>query len=305
MHESLPRENTIEHLSNNGDPGFQVRTTMADLKQLEFYILRYVPHAVRHDSVSIGVLLVEPRPNGYGFAGVALTSDWRRVRCFDPQVDIEVLQSIEADIRTQLQHSQDVGRLLLRLEDSFANLIQITARQVCLGASPAQELERLCAIYLGEPQPAALPAAARPKSERALIHTQIKDAFTRAAIWALCIEKISAAKYTGKKNDPLVFDFGYVVGSEVRFFQAVPLKANTNQAVILAHRFPKIAECISAENGAIAQLTAVVSDDLDRTNPDIEFALDAFQDNNVKVATVADMPSIAQRTREDLNTLGQ
>ena len=146
-----------------------------------------------------------------------------------------------------------------------------------------------------------MPTAPRPKNEHAMILAGIEDALTRAGIWALRIEKVKAAKYTKKRGDSLVFDFGYVVGSEVRFFQAVPLKTNTNQAVILAHRFPKVAQCISAENGAIARLTAVVSDDLDRTNPDIEFALDAFKDNNVKVATVADMPSIADKTRQDLN----
>ena len=96
------------------------------------------------------------------------------------------------------------------------------------------------------------------------------------------MKQISAAKYTKKKGDSLVFDFGYVIGSEVRFFQAVPLRANTNQAVILAYRFPKIAECIFAETQASAQLTAVVADDLDRTNPDIEFALDAFKENHVQ-----------------------
>lgn len=94
-----------------------------------------------------------------------------------------------------------------------------------------------------------------------------------------------------------------MVGGEVRFFQAVPLKTKINQliAVNIAHRFPKVADCIYAENQTNAQLTAVVSDDLDRTNPDIEFALNAFDDNTVHVATVAEMPPIAERTRRDLN----
>jgi Protein of unknown function (DUF3037) len=279
--------------------------SMADLKQLEFYLLRYFPHAVRPDSISIGVLLLESRPNGFGFADVCMTSDWRRVRCFDPQVDVEVLQSIEADMRTQLQHLQDVGMLLHKLEDSFANLIQIGGRQVCLAANPAQELERLRSTYLDDPQLGVMPAARRPKSEHAMIVAGIEDAFTRAAIWALRIEKIKAGEYTKKKGDSLVFDFGFVVGAEVRFFQPVPLKTNTNQAVILAHRFPKIAECISAENGTVARLTAVVSNDLDGTNPDIDFALGAFQDNHVKVVSVADMPLIADETRQDLNALGR
>ena len=274
---------------------------MADLKQLEFYVLRYVPYVVRGDFISIGVLLVEPRPNGFGFADVAMTSDWRRVQCLDRQVDIEVLQSLEPYIRMQLQHSQDVGMLLHKLADSFANMIQMSPKEVCLAEDPARELKTLCSIYLEEPPSDIRPAASRPKSEHAMILAGIEDALTRAGIWAQRIEKISAAKYTKKKGDALVFDFGYVVGTEVRFFQAVPLKTNTNQAVILAHRFPKVAQCISAENGAIARLTAVVSNDLDRTNPDIEFALDAFKDNDVKVATVADMPLIADKTRQDLN----
>ncbi len=274
---------------------------MADLKQLEFYVLRYVPYVVRGDFISIGVLLVEPRPNGFGFADVAMTGDWRRVQCLDRQVDIEVLQSLEPYIRMQLQHSQDVGMLLHKLADSFANMIQMSPKEVCLAEDPARELKTLCSIYLEEPPSDIRPAASRPKSEHAMILAGIEDALTRAGIWAQRIEKISAAKYTKKKGDSLVFDFGYVVGTEVRFFQAVPLKTNTNQAVILAHRFPKVAQCISAENGAIARLTAVVSNDLDRTNPDIEFALDAFKDNDVKVATVADMPLIADKTRQDLN----
>ncbi len=279
--------------------------SMADMKQLEFYRLRYVPHLVSGQFVDIGVLLFEPQPNGFAYADVRMTSDWRNVYRLDKEVDIEVLQDLEPYIRMQMRSSQDVSLLLRKFEESFANMIQLSPRNVCLAAEPARELERLCSMYLEEPQPESLPAAARPKSEHAMILAGIEDALTRAGIWALRIEKTAAAKYTKKRGDSLVFDFGYVLGTEVRFFQAVPLKANTNKALILAHRFPKVAECISAEKGTIARLTAVVSDDLDRTNPDIEFALDAFKDNGVKVATVADMPSIADETRRDLNALGQ
>src|SRR5271167_2543410 len=105
---------------------------MADLKQLEFYILRYVPYVNRVDCISIGVLLLEPLSNNFGFADVRMTSDWRRVRCFNSQVDIEVLQGVETDIRVQLQNSHDPSLFLVKLEDSHSNMIQISARQVCL-----------------------------------------------------------------------------------------------------------------------------------------------------------------------------
>jgi hypothetical protein len=279
---------------------------MADLKQLEFYVLRYFPYVMREEFVNIAVLLFEPQANGFRFADLRMTSDWRRVYCLDKHVDIEVLQGLEPYIRTQLQHSQDVGLLPRKFEDSFANMIQISSRKVCLAAEPAQELDKLTSIYLEEPQPESLPAAARPKNEHAMILAGIEDAFTRAGIWGLRIEKTLAAEYTKKKGDRLVFDFGFVIGSEVRFFQPVPLKTNFNQAIAIniAHHFPKVADCIHARNGARASLSAVIADDLDRTNADIEFAVDAFKDNNVRVFTVAEMPSIAGETRRDLNTLG-
>jgi hypothetical protein len=274
---------------------------MPDLKQLEFYVLRYVPYVVKGDFVSIGVLLVEPRPTGFGFAAVAMTSDWRGVYRVDRQVDIEVLQGLEAYIRMQLQHSKDVVQILHKLEDSFANLIQLSPRQTCLAEDPARELKTLCSIYLQEPLAQVMPGEARPKSERAAIFGQMKSALTRAGVWALGLENISAAKYTKKQNDPVFFDFGYLVGSEVRFFQAIPLRTRNPDADLLAHRFPEIAGCIFAENHATAQLTAVLADDLDRTLPHVEFTLEAFKENAIQVATAADMTSIAERARQDLN----
>jgi len=306
MHELLQRQTTMEHIFKDRDPELQVRILMADLKQFEFYVLRYVPYVVSGDSISIGVLVVEPSPDGFGFADLRMTSDWRRVHCFDKQVDVEVLQSLEADIRMQLQHSQDVGVLLRKLEDSFANLIQMSRRKVCLAEDPAHELKMLSSLYL-EPQLEAASAANHPKSEHALIRAGIEDALTRAGIWALRIEKTPAAEYTKKKGDRLLFDFGYVVGPDVRFFQAVPLKTNFNQAIAVntAHHFPKVADCIHARNGARASLTAVIANDLDNKNPDIEYALDIFKDNNVHVATVGEMPSIADRLRQNLNASGR
>jgi hypothetical protein len=41
--------------------------------------------------------MVEP---GADFADVRFTRDWRRVRCLDPQADIEMLQALENDNET-------------------------------------------------------------------------------------------------------------------------------------------------------------------------------------------------------------
>src|SRR5438105_2270193 len=78
---------------------------MAELKQFEFFVLRYTPNAVRSERINIGFVILEQGSNGSGFADVRFTTDWRRALCFDPEIDLEWLKATEADIRTELQRS--------------------------------------------------------------------------------------------------------------------------------------------------------------------------------------------------------
>jgi len=72
---------------------------MAEKHQCEFFLLRYVPDAVRNEFVNIGVLLVEADA---GFADIRLTKDWRRVRCLDSDVDVEMLEAIGREVGRRL-----------------------------------------------------------------------------------------------------------------------------------------------------------------------------------------------------------
>lgn len=113
------------------------------------------------------------------------------------------------------------------------------------------------------------------------------------------MKDIPAADYT-KPGDPFKFDFGYRVGTEVKLFHAVSLKASVEQAVMLAARYPQIASGIARKARANPALTAVVDDDLDRTRTEVQFALSALQDEEIRVAAVAGMPLIAETARLEL-----
>src|ERR1700681_2319620 len=121
---------------------------MADRRQLEFFLLRYVPDAVKDEFVNIGVVMVEAGANGAGFAEVRFTRDWRRVRCLDPQADVEMLEAMEREIRGQLGETHDREMLMRRLEDSFSNLIQMSPAKGCLAEDTAAELEIMASMYL-------------------------------------------------------------------------------------------------------------------------------------------------------------
>ena len=89
------------------------RESNGERRQCEFFLLRYVPDAVKDEFVNLGVVLYEPAAHSStaeaGFADVRFTRDWRRVRCLDPEVDVEMLESLEGELRRMLQRAVGGG----------------------------------------------------------------------------------------------------------------------------------------------------------------------------------------------------
>ncbi len=265
---------------------------MAEKRHLEFFLLRYVPDAVKDEFVNIGVVMVEPGANGAGFADVRFTRDWRRVRCLDPQADVEMLEALEREIRGQL--AGDRTTLLRRLEDSFSNAIQVSPMKGCLAEDPAREIEAVASMYLE----AARVVGKREASGRQWILGSMRDAFERAGVLKL-MSAVPVAPYT-KPGDPFQFDFGYRVGGEIKLFHAVSLKASVDAAVMLAARYPKIAPVMARVAEAAPMLTAVVDDGLDRNEEAVQFALSSMEEEKIRIAAAAEMPGIAEVVRREL-----
>ncbi len=267
---------------------------MAERKQLEFFLLRYVPDAVKDEFVNIGVLMVEAGANGVGFAEVRFTRDWRRVRCLDPQADVAMLAALEREIRGQLASTHGREVLLRRLEDSFSNVIQLSPAKGCLAEDPVREIEAMASMYL---EPAKV-AGQRSVSGRHRILGKMREAFELAGV-AKFILPVPAAPYT-RPGDPFQFDFGYRVGEEIKLFHAVSLKASVDAAIMLAARYPRIAPVMSKVIQAAPVLTAVIDDDLDRGQESVQFALSTMEDEKIRIAVTAEMPMIAEVARREL-----
>jgi len=267
---------------------------VADRRKLEFFLLRYVPDAVKDEFVNIGVVMVEAGANGAAFADVRFTRDWRRVRCLDPQADVETLGALEQEIRGQLGTTHDRAILLRRLGDSFSNVIQLSPTKGCLAEDPVAEIEAMASMYLET----AKAGGRREVSGRQRILGRMRDAFERAGV-AKFVLPVPVAQYT-KPGDPFQFDFGYRVGNEIKLFHAVSLKAGVDAAVLLAARYPRIAPVMSKVSGAAPALTAVVDDDLDRGHEAVQFALSMMEEEKIRIAVVAEMPMIAEVARREL-----
>jgi Protein of unknown function (DUF3037) len=273
---------------------------MAKRRQLEFFLLRYVPDAVKDEFVNIGLVMVEPGVNGPGatearFADVRFTRDWRRVRYLDPQADVEMLEALEREIRGQLAETHDREALLRRLEDSFSNVIQLSPTKGCLAEDPVREIETMASMYLE----AAKVGGKREAGGRQRILGKMRDAFDRAGVWALMRKQIAVAQYT-HKGDPLKIDCSYRPNGEIKMFQAVSLETDVDAPKVLAFSYPKIAEGIRRVDGVSALLTAVVEDDLDRSDEAVSFALTTLEQSRIGVAAAGEMAEIAELARREL-----
>jgi len=276
---------------------------MPDYKHCDFFLLRYVPDVVKQEFVNVGVVMLEEGDGG--FTDVRFTRDWRRVRCLDPEVDIELLQSYEDELRRLLQsraaevinYKLPMSRrewLLDVMQQSFSGALQLAPMQGVLTESPQAELGILARTYLESERRAPL----REAAGRRAIYNVMRGAFEQAGVWQLMRKDIAAAQYM--PGDPLKIDCGYRANGVVHMFHAVPLATDVNAAKVLAFSYPGLQDGILSAEGAMSSMTAISEDGLDLHDEGVAFALATLQQLNIDVAPIGQMPAIAERARIEL-----
>ena len=270
---------------------------MTAKQQSSFFLLRYVPDAIKNEFVNVGLVLL---PEG-GAPEVRFTDDWSRVQCLDAQADVELLQALETDLRDQLRDMNgDRDFILRRIQDSFSNAVQPSEFKACLAESPGREADELARLYLERPRR----RVERELSSRQMLRRRMQEEFANAGVWPLLNKDIRAADFT-RTGDPLKIDCGYASNGSIKMFHAVSLAGDANAAKLLAFTFPRLAEGIRRKQNKAAQLTAIVGDDIERQNEDesISFALETLEQQAIHVATLALMPQIAATAARELGLM--
>jgi hypothetical protein len=221
------------------------------------------------------------------------------VRCLDPQADVELLEAMEADLREKFRElNGDRDFILRRIQDSFSNALQPSEFKACLAASPAAEADELARLYL-ERSRRRLP---REVGARQAIYHRMREEFESAGVWRVMRRDVRAADFT-RSGDPLKIDCGYRTNGTVKMFHALSLLGDVNAAKILAFTFPRLAEGIRKTEGARAELTAVVEDDLERTEEADEavgFARETLEQQAIRIAPLGQMPALAATAAREL-----
>ena len=278
---------------------------MADFRQCEFFLLRYVPDVVKGEFVNLGVVLLEAGENG--FTDVRFLRDWRRVRGLDPEADVELLESYEAEIRRLLQsrapeiinYRGPMGRrewLLQQMQESFSGTLEITLMTAVLTESPQVEIGKLAQMYLESAR-----HAERAQPGRRVIYNAMRVAFEQTGVWQspYMRKEIAVAQYT-RRGDPLKIDCGYKPNGVLHLFHAVSLETDINSAKVLAYSYSEIRHGLHNVEQVMSDLTAITEDELDPHDEGVAFALATLQQSNIAIARVGDLPGIAEQARIEL-----
>jgi len=265
---------------------------MRERRRCEFLLLRYVPDAVKDEFVNVGVVLYEAAG---GWADVRFTRDWKRVRCLDPDANVETLEGLEREIRERLLEGVASREWLLkRMEDTFSNAIQLTPTKAVLADSPQEEIGRLAEIYLERAK-----KGARASSGRMQIYRTMRGEFERQGVWGLMRHNVAASEYT-HRGDPLKIDAAYRPNGMVHMYQALSLEADANAAKVLAFSYPQLRDGVRRADGAETALTAIVESELDLQDEGTAFALETLKAGGIIAATTAELPRIAFSVRQKM-----
>ena len=274
---------------------------MNERLQCEFSLIRYVPDVAKGEFANIGVLLREAGRSET--AEVRFTRNWSRVRCLDPDADVDLLESLEAEMVARLQSEGAMQTdakprmtVLATLQDSLSNSVQLTELRGTLADSLPAEMEQLLRLYVEPLKPAS---QRRKVSGRTAIATRMRTEFERAGVWQLMRKRIAAAQYT-QPGDPLKLDCGYRNGL-VKMFHAVSLESDAEAAKGIAYSAGALREGVMRVEGLALELTAVVESLVSVADAEqYGFGVKAMESADIRVLTVADLGRAAVTARREL-----
>jgi hypothetical protein len=276
-----------------------------DRLQCEFLLVRYVPDPVKNEFVNIGVILREAALAETPQVTVRFTKDWARVRCVDPDADIEMLEAMETEMRRRLLDRDPGATPFIRImEDSFSHQLQITGPKACLAENIAAGMEELMRLYV-EPR--------KNKTRQALggrqaIASSMRTHFEHARVWDLMRRRIDASAYT-RPGDSLKIDCGYRPNGTIRMFHAVSLATDVELAKVLAFSAPSLRTGVARLENAELELTAIV-EPLRNGNGEVagsedyveqyRFGVETMEAQQIRVLTVSDLGRVAETAKREL-----
>jgi hypothetical protein len=93
---------------------------------VEYIILRYVPNILGTEDVAIATILISSGDQH----DMICDRGWQsKVRILDTNADVDMLSNLLEEIRCRLLSPSESSEMIQQLEDSFSNILQVSARR--------------------------------------------------------------------------------------------------------------------------------------------------------------------------------
>lgn len=263
------------------------------LKECSLFLVQYVPDPVKGETLNIGVLL---HSSDDEYLGCLFTRDFRRVKQFHPQADLDLVRELQRDFEKQIdEHGDKLPDYLAYIQKTFSNLIQIGPPRTCLLGDPQGELADIFARYVG-----MLKTVEAPEESRLEIKQRLTSAFKRANVWDNLEKRIPAARWT-QPGDPFHLDYAYrplfIEGKpngHTHFIHALSLKHDEKLAKVLVYTLERV------RRKEAADLTAVVQGLPERGDKSAALSRRILDEGNILIRPLAEVNELALGIRSEL-----
>ena len=244
--------------------------------------------------MTVGVMVLE---RGGEFADFRITRDWKRVACFAPDLEMEMLEHLEREVRERLGSISGRDELMQLLTERFGNAFDVGPAKAMIAADPAAEIRVLERDYLA-PMIGAMREPRGRGMGRLGIVGRMEAGFATAGVLEMLQKELDMREYLGE-NDPFRVDFGFRVGRSLKMFHALALNLSPEPAVMLAYRYARIRDGMR-ERGDEALMTAIVSEGAARARGELASGVAMLRANEVAVRDVGEIEEMAEELRREL-----
>jgi len=267
----------------------------SELKQCQYFLVRYVPDVVKQEFINIGLFLF---CDAEQFLDCLFSDDFRRITRFHAQADTQFLKELQFHFEQQIaEHEGDLEGYIREMEQSYSNLIQLSPARACLATDLSAQLQNLFEQYVG-----ARPTAPMEQGARRRIKRRMTESLSRYGVFdhELFRKSIDASLWT-TAGDPFIFDFGYKPlarpdkpNGRLKLIHTLSLKKDPKLAKELKWTFDRVLEKESCH------LTVGHEDILDPDNAVVRFSQDVLQHEHIRLVPVSGFDAYAQSIRAEL-----
>ena len=237
------------------------------MQQCEYFLVQYVPSPGAQLRLPIGLILLDASGRLVQFG---MTRNWRAIRCLDPRADLKLLASLPDYFEQLLAEagasnmdtgtatgqprpaSKDLRPALARMAASGRGAVAIAIPQGVETEDPEREFARLFAEHV-EIRRAAVSRSAPRAGSRRWIQAQLRQALERRRLWDRLRRNIAVEEFTAP-GDAFRIDFAYRPNGITKYWHALSLEHDWNQAKVLSYTFGRI------HQRTPAAMTAIVAD---------------------------------------------